>query len=290
MTIELDRTAVDVFDRVVARLTEAGIPTSVGDAEIILAHALGVRRSDVQSGALNDAILTVDQRDRVLDFTNRRVDREPLQHLTGRAFFRQLELSVGPGVFVPRRETEFVTQLAIDALLASELEHPIAVDLGTGAGAIALSMAVEVPAATVYGVEISPEAFTWTSQNFAEHAPHNGHPVLGDMTDALSHLDGKVDVVAGNPPFLAEGVEPVTPEVRLFDPGVSWAAGGDGLLIIRALSKTARRLLKPGGHLAFEHGISQGRRVGELLESDGWLSITNHQDPRGEYRVTTARR
>ncbi|MBG6055255.1 release factor glutamine methyltransferase [Salinibacterium sp. CAN_S4] len=290
MKTELDSTAVDTFAAVVARLNDAGIPTATGDAEIILAHALGLRRADVQSGALDGVILTDRQRNDIRDFMNRRVDREPLQHLTGRAFFRQLELSVGRGVFVPRRETEFVTQLAIDALRASDAEHPIAVDLGTGAGAIALSMAVEVPAATVYGVEISPEAFEWTSRNFAEHAPVNGHPILGDMTDALGELDGQVDVVSGNPPFLPDGIEPVTPEVRLFDPAVSWAAGGDGLLIIRALSKTALRLLKPGGRLAFEHGISQGPRVGELLEADGWSSITNHQDPRGEFRVTTARR
>jgi release factor glutamine methyltransferase len=271
-------------------LGTAKIPTAAGDAEIILAHILGVRREDIQSGALAGRILTGEQYDRVLDFTARRINREPLQHLTGRSFFRRLELSVGPGVFVPRRETEFVTQLAIDALRAADTPHPIAVDLGTGAGAIALSLAVEVPTATVYGVELSPEAFAWTRRNFAEYAPHNGHPVLGDMTDALQNLNGRVDVVAGNPPFLPDGVEPVTPEVRLFDPDVSWVAGGDGLVIIRALSTAALRLLKPGGQLAFEHGISQGPRVGELLEKDGWLSVANHRDPRGEYRVTTARR
>ena len=290
MITDLDQSAEGVFAAVVARLTHMEIPTAVGDAEIILAHALGLRRADVQSGATIGTILTAEQHERIRDFTARRVDREPLQHLTGRSFFRQLELFVGPGVFVPRRETEFVTQLAIDALRSTRTAHPIAIDLGTGAGAIALSMAVEVPAATVYGVEISPEAFEWTRRNFAEHAPDNAHPVLGDMTDALGHLDGQVDVVAGNPPFLPEGMEPMTPEVRLFDPTVSWAAGGDGLLIIRALSKTGLRLLKPGGYLAFEHGVSQGPRVVELLEKDGWQSVTNHRDPRGEYRVTTARR
>lgn len=288
--MDRDRSASAVLSSVASTLNEADIPTATGDAEIILAHVLGLRRTDIQSGAATTTILSDEQHDRVLDFTARRINREPLQHLTGKAFFRQLELAVGLGVFVPRRETEFVTQLAIDALRASDDPHPIAVDLGTGAGAIALSMAVEVPTATVYGVEISPEAFAWTRGNFTEHAPHNGHPVLGDMTDALRHLDGLVDVVTGNPPFLPDGVEPVTPEVRLFDPDVSWVAGGDGLVIIRALSAAALRLVKPGGHLAFEHGISQGPRVGELLEKDGWFSITNHRDPRGEYRVTTARR
>lgn len=273
---------------IAATLTDGGIPTARGDAEIIVAHALGLTRDDVRRGDADDTEFTADQLAVIDDFTRRRLTREPLQHLTGRAFFRGLKLHVGPGVFVPRRETEFVTQLAIDALTASTSPHPIAADLGTGAGAIALSMATEVPNATVYGVELAPEAFAWTSRNFAEFAPINGRAVLGDMMEALPELNGTLDVVAGNPPFLPEGTEPLTPEVALFDPDVSWAAGGDGMRIVRLLSASAHRLLKPGGVLAFEHGVSQGSTVRELLEADGWNSITNHKDPRGQYRVTTA--
>jgi len=237
------------------------------------------------------AVLDQEQLAKVADFVERRKNREPLQHLTGRSLFRQLTLAVGPGVFVPRRETEFVTQLAIDALRASDSAAPIAVDLGTGAGAIALSMATEVPGVTVYGVEISPAAFEWACRNFETIAPLNAHAVLGDMTDALPELDGAVDVVVACPPFQPDGVESVTPEVRLFDPRVALFGGGsDGLDLVRALSQRALRLLRPSGTLALEHGVSQSDRISTLLHAHGWTTVTSHRDPRGRERVTTARR
>lgn len=273
------------------RLAAAQIDTARGDAEIIVAHALGLRRADIVTGSFDDTELTDDQRATVDDFVERRTQHEPLQHLTGTSLFRDLQLAVGPGVFVPRRETEFVTQLAVDALRDSGSEHPIAVDLGTGAGAIALSMATEVPHSEVYGVELFPDAFEWTRRNFETIAPGNGHAVLGNMADALPELDGRVDVVAGNPPFQPDGVESVTPEVRLFDPpGALFGGGSDGLDLVRALSQSALRLLRPGGTLAFEHGISQAARIRALLDDDGWADVRSHQDPRGRERVTTARK
>jgi release factor glutamine methyltransferase len=287
----VSRSVPDALESAAGELGAAGIPTALGDAEIILAHALGLRRTDIQRGAADDLELDDAQHAVVVDFVERRKRHEPLQHLTGKSLFRDLELAVGPGVFVPRRETEFVTQLAVDALAGSEAEHPIAVDLGTGAGAIALSMATEVPHSTVYGVEVFPEAFAWTRRNFEAIAPDNSHPVLGDMADALHELDGRVDVVAGNPPFQPDGVESVTPEVRLFDPpGAVFGGGRDGLDLVRALSRTALRLLRPGGTLAFEHGVSQSGPIAALLEQDGWAHVTSHTDPRGRKRVTTARR
>lgn len=288
--VPANSTAQAVVTTVSEELARAGIPTSVGDAEIIVAHALGLLRSDVQSGGADQTVLSTKQLATVADFVERRKNREPLQHLTGKSLFRQLELAVGPGVFVPRRETEFVTQLAIDALRASNSAAPIAVDLGTGAGAIALSIATEVPGVTVYGVEISPEAFEWTRRNFETIAPLNAHAVLGGI-DVLPELDGTVDVVVGNLPFMPDGVESVTPEVRLFDPQVALFGGGsDGLDLLRAESSRVLRLLRPGGTLAIEHGVSQSVPVAELLTRDGWRSVTSHRDPRGRDRVTTARR
>ena len=284
-------TGKQILSEAIEELTAADVSTAVGDAEIILAHTLGLTRVDVQAGAADDVALDDAQYAQVLDFVERRKRREPLQHLTGKSLFRNLELAVGPGVFVPRRETEFVTQLAVDALRASGSPSPIAVDLGTGAGAIALSMATEVPQSTVYGVEIFPEAFEWTRRNFEAIAPDNSHAVMEDMADALHELDGRVDVVAGNPPFQPDGVESVTPEVRLFDPpGAVFGGGSDGLDLVRALSQTALRLLRPDGTLAFEHGVSQSAPIAALLENDGWKAVTSHTDPRGRKRVTTARR
>lgn len=287
---ETSLAAPEVLARAADELDRAGISTATGDAEIILAHALGITRADVQGGAADTAVLTGPQYATVADFVERRKKREPLQHLTGKSLFRQLELAVGPGVFVPRRETEFVTQLAVDALRASG-SSPLAVDLGTGAGAVALSMATEVPESTVIGVEVAAEAFPWLVRNIETIAPDNARAVLADMADALPELDGQVDVVAGNPPFQPDGVESVTPEVRLYDPAVAVFGGGaDGLDMVRALSRTALRLLRPGGFLAFEHGISQAPRIADLLRTDGWSDVTTHTDPRGRDRVTTARR
>jgi release factor glutamine methyltransferase len=284
-------TGNDVLASAATELHDADISTATGDAEIIVAHALGLSRDDVRTGAADEIVLNDDQHAVVLDFVRRRKNHEPLQHLTGKSLFRNLALAVGPGVFVPRRETEFVTQLAVDALRASDSPAPIAVDLGTGAGAIALSLATEVPQSTVYGVEVFPEAFEWTRRNFEAIAPDNSHAVLGDMTDALHELDGRVDVVAGNPPFQPDGVESVTLEVRLFDPpGAVFGGGSDGLDLVRALSKTALRLLKAGGTLAFEHGVSQSAPIATLLDADGWSNVISHTDPRGRKRVTTARR
>ncbi|MCU1440546.1 MAG: [protein release factor]-glutamine N5-methyltransferase [Rhodoglobus sp.] len=283
-------TAGEALALATEKLAAADVPTAAGDAEIIIAHTLGLRRADVQGGEVADTRLTPGQFAQVLSFTERRARREPLQYLTGKALFRQLELAVGPGVFVPRRETEFVTQLAIDALRAAGTEKPIAVDLGTGAGAIALSMATEVAHATVFGVEVAAEAFEWTRRNFEQIAPHNARAVLADMAEALPELNGRVDVVAGNPPFVPDDVQPAAPEVQLFDPGVAVFGGTDGLDLVRALSTAALRLLRPGGALAFEHGISQAPRVAALLEQDGWAAITTHRDPRGQERVTTALR
>jgi release factor glutamine methyltransferase len=285
---DLASSARELLAAAEAELEEAGIPTAAGDAEIIVAHTLGITRVEMRGTDAQNTQLTPEQQAQVLDFVNRRVRREPLQYLTGKALFRQISLAVGPGVFVPRRESEFVTQLAIDALRSTDTANPIAVDLGTGAGAIALSMAVEVPHATVYGVELSPEAFEWTRRNFETIAPHNSHPVLGDMTTALLELNGQLDVVAGNPPFVPDNTEPATPEVRLFDPGVAVFGGADGLDLVRAVSATALRLLRSGGTLTMEHGVSQAPRVAALLENDGWTQIATRRDPRAQDRVTTA--
>jgi release factor glutamine methyltransferase len=273
----------------IEQLEEANVPTATGDAEIIIAHTLELTRADIHAGAARGVELNDEQTAQVVDFVHRRLRREPLQHLTGKSLFRRLELAVGPGVFVPRRETEWVTELAIDWLRGSGVDAPLVADLGTGAGAIALSIATEIPGSTVYGVEIAPEAFEWTRRNFETIAPGNSHAVLADMADTLHELDGRVDLVVGNPPFQPDGTEAVTPEVQLYDPQVALIGGGsDGLDTVRALSQTALRLLRPGGMLAFEHGISQAPRIAELLTVDGWTGVTTHRDPRGRDRVTSA--
>ena len=224
----------------------------------------------------------------ILDLVARRSLREPLQHITGRAPFRGIELLVGPGVFVPRPETEQVAQFAIDALRAMPDPEPIAVDLGTGSGAIALAMAAEVPNARVFAVENSSEAFPWTTRNFAQVGADNATLVFGDLADAFAELDGMVAVVISNPPYIPADAIPRDPEVRLFDPAHALFGGPDGLDVVRHVSRTALRLLRPGGVLVIEHGELQGAEIRALLSADGWRSPATHRDYTTRDRATTA--
>ncbi len=277
-----------MLDHATSVLEGAGIRNARVDAELLLGHVLGLSRGGVQAKAVTGSALSPDDTVTVAGLVERRAAREPLQHITGVAAFRQLELAVGPGVFVPRPETETVVQFAIDALAATASPQPVGVDLGTGSGAIALAMATEVPHSRVYGVEVSPLAYVWTRQNF--RLASNAIPVFIDLADALHELDGTVDVVISNPPYIPVGAIPRDPEVRLFDPEIALYGGEDGLDIVHAVSTTAQRLLRDGGTLVLEHGEVQSAAIAELLAADGWRAIAHHRDLLGRDRATTALR
>lgn len=277
-----------VLEDATARLREAGVPTPDVDAELIIGHVLGERRGRIQALAMTDAAVPAAQTTSVNELVRRRASREPLQHITGVAAFRSLELSVGPGVFVPRPETEIVAQFAIDALRIAADGEPIGVDLGTGSGAIALAMATEVPHARVFGVENSPDAYAWTTQNFANADADNATAVFGDLADALPELNGRVSVVISNPPYVPADAVPRDPEVRMFDPAHALYGGADGLDVVHAVSATARRLLYPGGTLVIEHGELQGAAIRDLLTADGWRAAATHPDLTTRDRATTA--
>jgi len=276
------------LDDATARLAGAGVPSPRADAELLAGHVLVLGRGEVLARALAGAL--IDQPDAVAfsDLVDRRASRVPLQHLTGVAYFRELTLSVGPGVFVPRPETEAVAQLAIDALLAVPGPEPVAVDLGTGSGAIALALATEVPHARVLAVEVSPDAFVWAKLNARSAGAENLTLVHDDLAGALPELDGAVDVVVSNPPYIPSGAIPRDPEVRLHDPELALYGGEDGLDVVRALDATARRLLRPGGALVIEHGERQGEAIAGLLRASGWRAVATHPDLLGRPRATTA--
>jgi release factor glutamine methyltransferase len=271
-----------------AVLSSAGGPAPDVDAELLLAHVLDLGRGVLRARAVTRSALSPDDAAAYAELVRRRAAREPLQHITGTAAFRQMQLHVGPGVFVPRPETEGVAQLAIDALRAAPGEHPVAVDLGTGSGAIALAMATEVPSASVVAVELSPEAAVWTRRNVAAVGAENVRLVEGDLADALPDLDGTVSVVASNPPYIPVGMVPRDPEVRLHDPALALYGGADGLDVVRDLSATAHRLLRTDGVLVIEHGEEQGGAIRDLLDADGWRSPATHPDLTGRDRATTA--
>jgi len=270
-----------------AKFEKAGIESFQVDAEILLGFVLGLSRGELQVKAINGEDL--DQADEIkyLELVEKRAERFPLQHLTGVAHFRQLELKVGPGVFVPRFETEGVTQIAIDALRAVPSENPIAVDLATGSGAIALSIATEVPHAKVYAVELSEEALKYTRENFARYAPE-ATLVQGDLADAFPELNGKVDVLISNPPYIPDAMIPIYPEVHLHDPSIALYGGSDGLDLVRNVEATARRLLREGGALVIEHADMQGDAIRELILSLGWRHCATHKDLSGRDRATSA--
>ncbi len=272
----------------VTRLAEAGVESPRADAELIAAHRHGVRRSQL------NLVPDSDFDPRFWDDVARREAREPLQHITGTAYFRYLELEVGPGVFVPRPETEVMTGWAIDRLTEMDVAEPVVADLGTGSGAIALAVAQEVPRARVHAVEGDPLARPWTERNIARctaAAPHTGGRVAlhsGDFRSALPEFDGAVDLVISNPPYIPVGAI-VPPEVGEYEPPAALYAGPDGLDAIRVVEQVARRLLRPGGRVVVEHGAPQGAGVYWVFaEENGWKETRNHTDLAGLDRFVTA--
>ncbi|MCU1598450.1 MAG: prmC [Glaciihabitans sp.] len=271
-------------------LGEAGIQSPEIDAELLIGHVLGLSRGEVQARSITGATLSDELVERLGKMVERRAAREPLQHITGRAYFRSLELAVGPGVFVPRPETEQVAQFAIDALRVVASAEPIGVDLGTGSGAIAFAMATEVPHAVVYAIEKSPDAYPWTLENQRLTGADNATVVLGELADAFPELDGTVDVVISNPPYIPDDAIPRDLEVRLHDPAIALYGGEDGLDVVHQVSQTALRLLHRGGTLVLEHGELQGDSIAALLRADGWTAVATHPDLLGRDRATTALR
>ncbi len=273
------------------RLTAAGVPSARHDAESLAAHVLGRTRAQVATAALRGDAAALGERYEAL--VDERARRVPLQHLVGTAPFRDLVLDVGPGVFVPRPETESVAEPAVTeaaALLAAGRTACV-VDLCTGSGAIALAVATEVPGADVHAVELSLEAFAWARQNADRLAP--GVDLrLGDAADAFEDLDGLVDVVVSNPPYVPPDAVPVDPEVRDHDPHVALYGGGpDGLAVPRAVVSAAARLLRSGGLLVVEHAdVQQGALLRALASSGHWQRAGGHPDLTGRPRYVTARR
>jgi release factor glutamine methyltransferase len=226
---------------------------------------------------------------RYWEAVSRREAREPLQHITGRAFFRYLELHVGPGVFVPRPETESVAGWAIDAVRAMDVAEPLIVDLCTGSGAIALALAQEVPRSRVHAVELDEAAYGWAAKNVEGSRVTLHH---GDALTALPELDGQVDLVISNPPYIPlTEWEYVAPEARDHDPELALFSGEDGLSTIRGLERAAHRLLRPGGLVVVEHADTQGGQVPWIFAEDrGWADAADHPDLNNRPRFATARR
>lgn len=264
------------------QLAAAGVASPRHDAEALAAHVLGVSRGHL---ALVSPAAFESARPAYAAAVARRAAREPLQHVVGSAPFRRLELAVGPGVLIPRPETELLVDAVLAWLGTARTEVPRIVDLGTGTGALALAIAEET-AAAVWAVERDPAALGWAARNIAA----TGLPVqlvAGDMADALTELDATVDVVVSNPPYLSLDLLPVLePEVRDHDPAGALFAGDDALAAIRTVEASARRLLRPGGLVVVEHGDDQAMSAPACFA--GWNDVSDHLDLARRPRYLTA--
>jgi release factor glutamine methyltransferase len=268
------------------RLTEAGVPSPRVDAELLADHLLGVGLGRLRAMMLGDAPAPAGYPELVAE----RATRVPLQHITGVAHFRYLQLAVGPGVFIPRPETESVVQLVIDRLRALEragVVRPKVVDLGTGSGAIAGSIAHEVPGAEVFAVEFSEFAHAWAAKNLR---PLGVTLLRGDLRNALPELNGTFDVVVSNPPYIPAEAIPNEPEVALHDPPEALYGGGaDGMELPTAAAASAARLLVPGGYFVMEHAEVQAGWIATMLKKTRlWTDVTTHFDLNGKERATSA--
>ena len=257
------------------------------DAEILFAHLLGLTRMELHNPiALERALAEVTDESAIIDgyaeLIQRRCSHEPVQYLTGTAGFRKLNLVVGPGVLVPRPETEGLVEEVLKHI--ANLSGPVSViDLGAGSGAMAISIATEAPNTHVIAVEKSAEAIEWLKQNVAFY-DESIRIVQGDVADVLEGV--KCDVVVANPPYVPDS-QPLPKDVANFEPAIALFGGPDGLELPKRFIDAAARLLKAGGLLAIEHTETQGDSIAKLLSID-FTQISLHLDLAGRPRWTSA--
>lgn len=274
-------------------LEEAGVPNASIDAEILAAHVVGVERPRLGLIPLVDREV-LDRYERLIA---ERATRVPLQHLVGEAHMGDITVAIGPGVFIPRPETELLFGWALAYLEGNHhrAEPPVVLDLCTGSGILALAIANARPDAVVHAVELDPQALSWARRNADAQAVAGDTPInltQGDVTDRglLAELEGGVDLIVANPPYVPDGVE-VDVEVRDHDPAMAVFAGADGLSVIRPLVFNAARLLRIGGAVAIEHDDANGTQTADLFRARRVFGeVSEHPDLAGRPRFVVARR
>ena len=257
------------------------------EAEHLLAHTLGLTRIDLHNPLTVENALTAIGDITIVEETfwkllDRRCANEPLQYLTGVAYFRHLEIKVGPGVLVPRPESELLVESVLTYI--EKLSGAVSVvDLGAGSGALALAIATEAPTTHVIAVEKSAAAIYWLKENVS----FIDEKVRILESDVATALDGvKCDVVIANPPYISDGQE-LPADVRDHEPAIALFGGVNGMKTPRLFIAASARLLKPGGFLAIEHHEEQGDEIAAVLNID-FEDILLHKDLTGRPRFTTA--
>lgn len=278
--------AVQLVREATEQLRTGGVPSPENDARLLLAHVLGERTHPWW----HRTAVSPEQAEEFRRLIAQRAARVPLQHLTGTAHFGRIELHVGPGVFIPRPETETMLVWAESALAdrRGKSETPqIAVDLCTGSGAIAKSLALASPGTEIWAVELALDALPWAERNLAGTGVRL---VAADMADALPELNGRVDLVVANPPYVPlDAYDSVALEARDHDPALALFSGADGLDAIRVLTSVAARLLRPGGLLGFEHAEVQSASAQQIVvDSRCFDVVRDNLDLTGRPRYVTA--
>jgi release factor glutamine methyltransferase len=261
------------------------------DAEHLFAYVLGISRMDLHNSVKLDAALKALGDFGVIEDTfakliSRRASHEPLQYLTGTAYFRHLEIEVGPGVLVPRPESELLVEAVLTHIknLEEKVSGEISViDLGAGSGALSLAIATEAPRSRVIAVEKSADAIVWLKKNVARIS-ENVRVVEGDVADVLPGV--KCDAVIANPPYIPDN-QSLPRDVAEHEPHVALFGGATGLELPKRFIDAAARLLKSGGVLAIEHTEEQGAAIDALLSRE-FIDIAVHQDLTGRPRWSSA--
>jgi release factor glutamine methyltransferase len=280
----------DCVREAATRLARVGVPSPQADAELIWAHIFGISRGEVLARGFRGDEVSAENVDRANVLLGRREKREPLQHLLGVAPFMSFEVAVGPGVFVPRPETESLVERAIQ--LAQTLgvgEAGISVlDLCAGSGVVAIAIAREVPWARVTAVEASESAVAYLSKNVARLAP--AVRILHSTVDefGITLTPGSLDLVVSNPPYVPLGETPNEPEVSEYDPPEALFGGADGMDVVVDVVSLAKKALRPGGVVMIEHANVQGDSVRNLLVQAGFRLVVTERDLLGRDRFTHA--
>jgi len=268
------------------KFSAAGVLSPSVDAELLGCFILEASRSELTLLVIAGEIFPENRLADFLEAVQRREKREPLQHITRLAPFRHLELEVGPGVFIPRPETEQLVDLAIQKI--EGIQNPVIVDLCSGSGAISIALNTEVAGSIVYSVELSKDAFSFLTRNYQRYGLDPKALRNENLTTALQELESSVDLVVSNPPYIPDAAVPIDLEVQLHDPALALYGGADGLDVIRQISTRAWYLLRPGGHLVLEHAHTQAPAIGELLLTQGWQEVVSASDLTGKDRMISA--
>ncbi len=278
----------EVLTDITARLARAGIPSPAADAEWLLAHVIGASWGEARARMYQGVELEEDQAAQLESLIRRRETREPLQHLLGVAAFMAFEVRVGPGVFVPRPETESLAERALQTASTMAVDEGglRIMDLCSGSGVLAIALSRALPHASLQALEMSAEALPYLRHNIADLAPEVQlvHQSVEQWVSEVAH--SSFDLIVSNPPYVPDAEVPNDPEVQKFDPPLALYGGEDGLDLIRLIAEGASRAVRPGGALMVEHSNLQGASVRALLEGHGFRTVSTEKDMANRDRFT----